>query len=171
MFIIELIEDGFFAAIAAIGFGSISNVPLKAFSGCALLAAMGHATRYALMNGAGWSIVLAALVASLVIGFMSIPFARWWRCPAESLSFPALLPMIPGMYAYRTVESFVRCLTDIPEEEFHHFNYLLGYNAMMTVTIIALMVIGVTIPLFIFGNIPYAVTRRFRRIRKPFTDK
>ena len=43
---IPLLEDCFFAAIAAIGFGSISNVPVKAFSGCAILAAAGHGTRY-----------------------------------------------------------------------------------------------------------------------------
>lgn len=164
MELFELLQDGFFAAIAAIGFGSISNVPVKAFGGCALLAALGHATRFALMNWASWSIILAAFVAALVIGFASIPCARWWRCPAESLSFPALLPMIPGMYAYRMVESFVQCLTETPEEEFLHYFYLCSYNGMVCVMDIFLMVVGVTIPLFMFGNIPYRVTRRMWRI-------
>lgn len=159
----DLFQDGFFAAVAAIGFGSISNVPVKAFSGCALLAAVGHVTRFVLMDCAAWSIVLASFVASLVIGIASVSCAKWWRCPAESLSFPALLPMIPGMYAYRMMESLVRCLTDIPEEEFHHYNYLLCYNCMMCLAIITVLVIGVTIPLFLFGNAPYEVTRGKRR--------
>lgn len=158
----DLFQDGFFAAVAAIGFGSISNVPVKAFSGCALLAAVGHVTRFVLMDCASWSIVLASFFASLVIGIASVSCAKWWRCPAESLSFPALLPMIPGMYAYRMMESLVRCLTDIPEEEFRHYNYLLCYNCMMCLAIITVLVIGVTIPLFLFGNAPYEVTRRKR---------
>lgn len=58
----DLFQDGFFAAVAAIGFGSISNVPVKAFSGCALLAAVGHVTRFVLMDCASWSIVLASFV-------------------------------------------------------------------------------------------------------------
>lgn len=156
----ELLQDGFFAAMAAIGFGSISNVPLKAFAGCALLAAIGHATRFALIGGVSCSIIIASLVASLVIGLVSIPFAGWWHCPAESLSFPALLPMIPGMYAYRTVEALLRCLADIPEQAFLHFFYLFCYNGMVCFAIIILMVIGVTLPLFMFGDIPYGVTRK-----------
>ena len=70
--------------------------------------------------------------------------------------------MIPGMYAYRMVESLVRCLTDIPEQQFNHFYYLFCYNGMMCLAIITLMVIGVTLPLFMFGNIPYGVTRKRR---------
>ena len=66
--LIDLLLDGFFAAIAAIGFGSISNVPIRSFKGCALLAAMGHATRYFLMNILGWNIIPAAFMASIVIG-------------------------------------------------------------------------------------------------------
>ena len=42
---VDLLLDGAFAAVAAIGFGSISNVPFRAFKGCALLAAVGHAPR------------------------------------------------------------------------------------------------------------------------------
>ena len=42
MIMTDILLDGFFAAIAAIGFGSISNVPVRAFKGCALLAAAGH---------------------------------------------------------------------------------------------------------------------------------
>lgn len=159
---LELLQDGFFAAIAAIGFGSISNVPMKAFAGCALLAAMGHATRFALMGCTSCSIIIASFIAALVIGLMSIPFARWWHSPAESLSFPALLPMIPGMYAYRMVEALLRCMTDIPEPDFLHFLYLFCYNGMVCFAIIILMVVGVTLPLFMFGNIPYGVTRRKR---------
>ena len=90
--LIDLLLDGFFAAIAAIGFGSISNVPIRSFKGCALLAAMGHATRYFLMNILGWNIIPAAFMASIVIGVTAPKAGHFWRVPTEALAYPALLP-------------------------------------------------------------------------------
>ena len=46
--LVNILEDGFFAAIAAIGFSSISNTPRRAYLTCALIAATGHAIRYVL---------------------------------------------------------------------------------------------------------------------------
>ena len=49
----RLANDGFFAAVAAIGFAAISNPPMRAFKYCALIAAAGHMSRFAMMNYAG----------------------------------------------------------------------------------------------------------------------
>lgn len=144
--ILDLILDGFFAAIAAIGFGSISNVPFRAFKGCALLAAMGHATRYFLMHALGWNIIPAALIAAIAIGLCAPRAGRHWDAPAESLAYPALLPMIPGMYAYRAVEGLLMCLRSGTDEPlFNHALYLLCYNGFTCVVIVVLMVLGLTI--------------------------
>ena len=118
--LIDLLLDGFFAAIAAIGFGSISNVPIRSFKGCALLAAMGHATRYFLMNILGWNIIPAAFMASIVIGVTAPKAGHFWRVPTEALAYPALLPMIPGMYAYRAVEGLLMCITCKDDTLFNH---------------------------------------------------
>lgn len=144
---LELLQDGFFAGIAAIGFGSISNVPFSAFRGCAVLGALGHMMRYALMTGAGWSIVPAAFVGALLIGLLSPTISHHEKTPPEALAFPALLPMIPGMYAYRAVEGFLMCIKAESEEGFMHAFYLLNYNFMITVVIILFMVLGVITPI------------------------
>ena len=82
MIMTDILVDGFFAAIAAIGFGSISNVPLQAFKGCALLAAAGHATRFVLTHACGWGLIPAAFIGALVIGFFAPKASRHWRIPA-----------------------------------------------------------------------------------------
>ena len=46
----QLLADGIFAAVASIGFAVISNPPRKAIFISALLAAIGHALRYYLLN-------------------------------------------------------------------------------------------------------------------------
>lgn len=106
-YLFNILQDGFFAAIAAIGFASISNPPRQAYKYCALIAALGHATRYVLTHNAYGEMHLigASFIASLVIGVLTVFLAPRAKCPAETFSFPALLPMIPGMYAYRTIEA------------------------------------------------------------------
>ena len=96
--LINIFEDGLFAAIAAIGFSSISNTPRRAYLTCGLIAAAGHAVRYVLMlpQLGGMHIILASTIASFTIGVLAVLFAPRIKCPAEVCFFPALLPMIPG---------------------------------------------------------------------------
>lgn len=53
MIAVDILFDGVFAAVAAIGFGAISDPPVRAFPYIALLAAVGHALRFCLMSYAG----------------------------------------------------------------------------------------------------------------------
>lgn len=156
---LPFIEDCLFASIAAIGFGSISNVPVKAFTGCAILAAAGHGTRTLLTGHLDIGIIPASLVGSLIIGLLSIPVASHWKAPAESMSFPALLPMIPGMYAYRAIQALIACLQHSSETDFMHQLYLLNYNDLICCTIILLMFLGVTVPIFCFKRYSFSATR------------
>ena len=98
---INIIQDIIFSAIAAIGFASISNTPPSAMRYCALLAAIGHCIRFLLMGELNVHIIVASTLAAIIIGSLAIIFAPRAKCPPETFSFPALLPMIPGMYAYR----------------------------------------------------------------------
>ncbi len=75
-FIVSLLCDAFFAALAATGFVLISNPPWKAVPVAALLAAVGHGLRFALLGTTSLNIVLATGIAALVIGFLSLFFAK-----------------------------------------------------------------------------------------------
>lgn len=156
-----MLQDGFFAAIAAIGFASISNPPRRTYGYCALIAAVGHATRYILTHNVLGEvhIIVASFVAALMIGTLAVFLAPVVKCPAESFSFPALLPMIPGMYAYRTVEALTLCLYHKEEDIFRHYFYLLTYNGLTCSFIVLGMVIGVTVPIFMLKRISFHATR------------
>lgn len=158
---IDILEDGVFAAIAAIGFSSISNTPHRAYPACALIAASGHSLRYILtLSRCGYMhIILASTIASFAIGILAVLFAARIKCPAEVCFFPALLPMIPGMYAYRTIEALLSCLYHTQEEAFGHYFYLLVYNGLTCSFIILGMVIGATLPVFLFKKLSFTATR------------
>ena len=159
--LVNIFEDGFFAAIAAIGFSSISNTPRRAYLTCALIAAVGHAIRYVLTlpDLGGLHIIPASTVASFAIGMFSVLFASRIKCPAEVCFFPALLPMIPGMYAYRTVEALLLCLYHTEEEVFSHYFYLFAFNGLTCAFIVLGMVVGATIPVFLFKKLSFTATR------------
>ncbi|MDE6331683.1 MAG: threonine/serine exporter family protein, partial [Muribaculaceae bacterium] len=109
----EYLQDAFFAAIAAIGFASISNPPRRAYLYCALIAAIGHSSRFLMMNESvlGLHIVIATALASLLIGVLAVLLSPLAKMPAETCLFPSLLPMIPGINAYKTSAGLLRCMT------------------------------------------------------------
>lgn len=113
MIAVDILFDGVFAAVAAIGFGAISDPPVRAFPYIALLAAVGHALRFCLMSYAGIDIATASLCAAVVIGFGSLWLGRGIRCPMTVLYIPALLPMVPGIYAYKTVFALIMFLQSL----------------------------------------------------------
>lgn len=155
----EFFQDAFFAAIAAIGFAAISNPPRRAYIYCAVIAAAGHSARFLMMNELGVHIVIASSLAALLIGFLAVFLSTYSKTPAETCLFPSLLPMIPGIYAYKTFGGLVMCLYHGSEAGFSHYFYLFASNGMTCLFIILGMVIGATIPIFILKNISFQATR------------
>ena len=49
-FFLEILQDAFFGGVAGIGFASISNPPKNAYKYCFIISAVGHGTRFILMN-------------------------------------------------------------------------------------------------------------------------
>lgn len=160
-FVFHVLLDMFFAALAGIGFASISNPPRSAYKYCAIIAGLGHAVRYIMMKNGGYEfgLIPASFVAAFVIGCLAVLFSAKAKCPPETFSFPSLLPMIPGMYAYRTVEGVVMCLSHQEEAVFNHYLYLCTYNGLTCTFDILGMVVGATVPIFIFKKVSFKVTR------------
>ena len=93
-FITEIIQDGAFAAIAAIGFAIISNPPRKAILISALLAAIGHGLRYFLMHTAmPLEIATASFFAAFSAGY---PVCKSHSLPGRSFFVPIFTPYDSG---------------------------------------------------------------------------
>ena len=155
-----VLMDGLMAAIAAIGFAVISNPPRNAILVSAILAALGHGLRFFLIKS-GFDISLATFVAATFIGLLSILFARIIHCPAEVFSFPSLLPMIPGMFAYRTILSVIKFMqsSDIAKSQGFMLDFF--HNGMTTLFILLALVVGVSLPILVFPKLSFSVTRKY----------
>ena len=154
------IADGLFAAVAAIGFAIISNPPRKALAICALLACVGHAVRYFLMHNTAMPLdqVAASTVAGFCIGLLAVPFAMRIHCPAECFAFPSLLPMVPGMFAYKAIRDLIN-IVRLPGEYTAEYVARFFHNGSLTVLVMFGMVVGCIIPIFIFHRQSFSVTR------------
>lgn len=83
-----LAEDMLLAAIPAVGFAMVFNVPQRALRWCALLGAIGHGSRMIMMS-AGFNIEWATFLAALLVGSIGIQWSRWY------LAHPKILPSPP----------------------------------------------------------------------------
>ena len=161
----DIISDGLFAAVAAMGFGSISDPPMRAFRYIAILAAVGHATRYCLMTFLGVDIATASLIAAFIIGTGSVWFGKKVFCPMTVLYIPALLPMVPGTYAYKTVFSLIMFLQEIssPTQGSEYMQAMI-YNGAVSFSVIFMLAIGATLPIFLLRERANSMTRGSRYI-------
>lgn len=156
--LVPILQDALFAAIAAVGFAAISRPPRRAYIYCALIAAAAHSLRFILLSSAT-NIVVATTISSFVAGTLAVFLSPVAHTPAETCIFPALLPMIPGMYAYRTFGALVMCILGDCEDRFNHYFYLFASNGITCLAILLGMVIGATLPIFIFKKISFQATR------------
>ncbi len=163
MIVADILLDALFAAVAAIGFGAISDPPMRAFPRIATLAAFGHALRFGLMRYAEADIASASFVAAFAIGMGSLWLGRGIRCPMTVLYIPALLPMVPGIYAYKTVFSLIMFLQSLERaDEGMRFMQQFFLNATVSLSVIALLAAGATLPIFLFSRRAFSMTRRKR---------
>ena len=168
MVALDILSDGFFAAIAGIGFGAISDPPLRAFKMIAILAALGHACRFCLMTYLGVDIATASLFGGLVIGFGSLWLGKRVYCPMTVLYIPALLPMIPGKFAYNMVFSLIMCLQTANKPELHDkyikMQEMFFSNTLVASSVIFMLAVGATFPMFLFPHRAFSLTRHLIKL-------
>lgn len=137
----------------------MSNPPRRAYFYCAVIAALAHSMRRLMIDALGWHIVAATAVASLAVGVLAVMLSPRSRIPAETYLYPSLLPMIPGIYAYKSLCALITCLSHNAEDGFMHYFYLFADNALICFFILLAMVAGATLPIFLLQHISFTATR------------
>lgn len=152
--------DGAFAAVAGVGFAFASNPPLKTLFFSAILAAFAHGGRFCLLEFEMCGLASATLVSSFLVGLLGLLCAKKLRCPMEVIAFPALIPMIPGLYAYRTVLSIASFVNQSDKTAQIGLLVEITNNLMTTVSVALAIAVGVSISLVIFREQSLKMTRQ-----------
>lgn len=141
-FLLALAQDMLLAAIPAVGFAMVFNVPQRALRWCALLGAIGHGSRMVMMT-AGFNIEWSTFMASMLVGSIGIQWSRWYLAHPKVFTVAAVIPMFPGISAYTAMISAVKI---------SHFGYtepqmiLLLSNFLKASSIVGALSIGLSIP-------------------------
>lgn len=101
-----LLQEMLLAAVPALGFAMVFNVPLRALRYCALLGAIGRGSRMLMMYG-GMNIEWASLLAAILIGIIGIYWSRWLLAHPKVFTVAAVIPMFPGISAYTAMITVV----------------------------------------------------------------
>lgn len=161
-FWLQLVLDGVFAAMAAVGFGAVSNPPLRALGAAALIAAAAHAFRFWLLHATAVHIIPASFLAALITGLLSLWAAHRLHCTMETINFPAILPMIPGIPAYKTMlmlVKFMRCTDPVEAQALLTSAFHNGFTALF---ILSALVTGMLIPRMLLQKYSLMMTRGSR---------
>jgi len=100
MILFEILIKSFWAGIAAIGFAILFNVPRRTLISIWTLGAVGGLIKFSTMNF-DFGIVLASFLAATLVGIASIQTAHIQKSPPLIFSIPAVIPMVPGFFAYK----------------------------------------------------------------------
>lgn len=133
IFIWRVLEDMLLASVPAVGFAMVFNVPRRALIWCGLLGAIGHGSRFVMMES-GLGIEWATFAASILVGSIGIKWSRWYLAHPKVFTVAAIIPMFPGIYAYTAMIAAVKL---------SHFDYDEGLmQVMVTHFLRALSIVG-----------------------------
>lgn len=157
--IISALIDAGFAAVAGLGFAYGCSPPKRTIIATALLAAIAHGVRFYLQKS-GFGITSATFFAALIVGILGFMCAKKLKTPTEIITFPAILPMIPGMYAYRTILSIVSFSSESDLELQGKLLVNITNNLITTFSVSLAIAVGISLSLVIFYEQSFMMTRK-----------
>jgi len=137
-----IIIDAMFAAVPAVGFAMVFNVPKKMLIYCAVGGAFAHSLRFLLMNY-GLHIEWATLTASSSMGFIGLYWSRKRLVPRPVFTVASVIPMIPGSFAFTTIIGLVEINTSGYTTELMQ---IVAENGLKTLFILGALSFGLALP-------------------------
>ena len=104
--IINYILDAIFAAIPAIGFGMVWNVPRHTLVYCGIGGAIAYTTRTLFVN-MHFSVELSTFIASTIVGIVALYWSRKYLIPRPVYTVAAIIPLLPGTFAFSAMISLI----------------------------------------------------------------
>lgn len=144
--IVQVLQDAFWSAWAACGFAMLFNVPKRTLVGCMACGAAGHALRTLLISGVGADIAFATLASATLIGFLGLAFARREGAPMTVFTISGSIPLVPGVFAYRTMLGILDLAT-MPDATLIAET---TQNAITTALILGGIAVGIIAPKLLF---------------------
>ncbi|HEY4787821.1 MAG TPA: threonine/serine exporter family protein [Bacteroidales bacterium] len=145
---LSFFEKGLWFGFAALGFAILFNVPPRTLFIIWLLAACGGLTKLYMIH-LGVSVLLASLGGSSIIGILSIQAAHNKHAPPLVFSIPAVIPMVPGVFAYQAILGLITLAGNPSAPNYSQTIAKTISNGLNALFILLSLAVGVAIPMLI----------------------
>ncbi len=146
-----LLVNAFWSGLAALGFGILFKIPKRLMLTVFVLGFLAGFIKFYTLQ-LNWDIAIATFLAALSVGFLAVAFAKRVAKPTVVFMIPAIIPMIPGYFAYQVILNIQKFI--FLHQSSTDFTYLnqIFYNGFMTLIILFAISIGVSLPMLILGK-------------------
>jgi len=148
---LSLIINAFWSGLAALGFGILFKIPKRVILTVFFLGFLGGLVKFSALYQHK-NIATASFLASLSIGFIAFLLAKRVAKPTVVFIIPAIIPMIPGYFAYQVILNIYKFIFHSNSSLNSEILNYIFYNGFMTLIILFAISIGVSLPMLIVGK-------------------
>ena len=159
-----IFEKGIWFGLAAVGFAVLFNVPTRTLVPIFVMGAFGGLTK-AIMLHYEINVIGASFAGATLIGFISIFFAHEKHAPPPIFAIPAVIPMVPGIFAYRMMIGLISLAGKLDNTAYTRIMSETTNNGLKVMFILMGLATGVGLPMLITRK-DSAKDLRFKRNRK-----
>jgi uncharacterized membrane protein YjjB (DUF3815 family) len=149
---VDIVFKAFWCGWAAVGFGILFNVPPKTLFAIWVGGAIAGLVKFTVLSlSAGTSVIHSSFFAAFAAGAFSILIAHPRREPPLIFAIPSVIPLVPGVFAYKTMIGFIRLSESVGD----NYSLILSqtvHNGVITLFIIMSIAIGVAIPMNVLSR-------------------
>lgn len=161
------LEKGLWFGLAAVGFAVLFNVPARTLVSIFIMAALGGLTKTIMIHLES-NVIVASFTGATLIGFLSITFAHRKHAPPPIFSIPAVIPMVPGIFAYRMMLGLISLAGKIEPTTYTQILSETINNGLKVMLILMSLAGGVGLPMLLTRK-ESAKQIRFGKKRQHYT--
>ena len=144
----EVLFKAFWFGTAALGFGILFNSPPRALAAIWIGAFIAGVIKFGiLLLVSPEAYILASFLSALSVGMLSIPGAHLRHVPPVVLAVPPVIPLMPGVFAYKAMMGLTRLTIKSPDYATTVSDTV--YFGTLTLFIVLAIALGVSIPMYV----------------------
>ena len=142
-----ILTKAFWCGCAAAGFGILFNTPTRALLSIWLGGFAAGLIKFLVLDpGIGAGMILSSFLAGTFAGVVAISLAQWREVPQIIIAIPAVIPLVPGIFAYRAMMGLMK----LAKQSGSQYTDVISdtvYNGVMAFFVIMAITFGLSIPL------------------------
>lgn len=147
--LLTILFNSVWCGLAALGFSILFNTPTRTLGIIWFGGFIAGIVKYGTLAAfPGANVIAGSFLAALAVGFISIPMAHFRHVPPVIFAIPSVIPLIPGIFAYRTMLGLIR-LTSARDADFSQAIENTVRNGVTTLFIVLVLTLGVVLPMYL----------------------